>query len=179
MVIAFLSRTIISRKITVVYYDVNLHAPHNIRSKVETISKSILLRCVDGLFCMHKDTSSYEQYFDIDKKKFYYVPFKANNYRFYNKYKSTDGGYALSCGASYRDFDTFLEAVRILGYPTKIVLPAQNTAKHHNTFFEERCIPASVEVIRHDYNRDSWYEYMANARIVVIPIRKELCSPPG
>jgi glycosyltransferase involved in cell wall biosynthesis len=179
MIISFINKIIWRKKTTIIFFDTLLHAPYDFRSRIVTLFKSVLLNGADGLFCVHKDTLAYKKYFGLKQDKFYYIPFKANNYHLLEKYPPKDGGYALSCGASYRDFDTFLKAIRILDYPTKIVLPAKDTAKSHNTCLDERDLPENVEVIRHNYDCDSWNEYIANARLVVIPIQKRALQPAG
>jgi glycosyltransferase involved in cell wall biosynthesis len=179
MLVAFFNRIILRRKNIVVFYDLLLHSPNSIKSKILCIIKQYLLKGVDFFICNHKDFSSYQEYYKVALNRFRYIPFKANNYDILSQFKSVDGDYILSCGASYRDFNTFIAAVKELAYPCKIILPPEKTAKHHNTFLDEKNLPLNVEIIRHDYNYNSWNRYMADARLVVIPIQKRALQSAG
>jgi len=179
MLVAFLNRFILHSKTKVVFYDLNLHSPDNFKSKLFCMIKKILLSGVDNFLCMHKDMSSYQKYYNITEAKCTYIPFKANNYNILSKFVPKDGIYILSCGASYRDFNTLIEAITELDYPCKIVLPPENAAKSHNTHLEEKNLPKNVEIIRHDFDNNSWNRYIAEARLVVIPIQKRALQPAG
>lgn len=92
---------------------------------------------------------------------------------------SKDGSYVLSLGSSYRDYDTLIKAIKKLNYPTKVILPEKSQVEYHNTYLEDSFIADNIEIIRHDYNYDTWNDYIANARLVVIPITKAALQPAG
>jgi glycosyltransferase involved in cell wall biosynthesis len=179
MLIAFLNRFLWLHKTMVIFYDLNLHLPDNFKARISCMIKKVLLTGVDRFFCMHKDMRSYQRYYNVTENKCYYIPFKANNYNVLSKYFPKDGDYVLSCGASYRDFKTLIKAITELNYPTKIVLPAKDAAKIHNTYLDERDLPKNIETIRHNYDFNSWNQYIADARLVVIPIQKKALQPAG
>lgn len=179
MFIVFISKYLLMTKIFVVLFDTLLHRPHDLKSKLLSLAKGTFIKSADKLFVVHKDTSGYQKYYRISKNKFFYVPFKANNYNFLSKYKPKDGGYLLSCGASYRDYNTLLSAVRLYPVPTLIVLPQVNIARYHHTEFSNNNIPEHVKVIFHDFNEETWYEYISNAKAVAVPLLKKAIQPAG
>jgi glycosyltransferase involved in cell wall biosynthesis len=179
ILICFLSKFIPYNKTLNVAFDVLLIRPETIKHKALAYVEQILFFGIDNFFCNHKDTAGYEKYYGINKEKFYYVPFKANNYSILSDFEIRDKGYVLANGASYRDYETFLKAVTKLGYPTKIILPAARVAKYHQTILDEKLCPENVSVIRHDFNMHTWNEYIANASMVVIPIKKGTLQSAG
>jgi glycosyltransferase involved in cell wall biosynthesis len=178
-VVAFLVRLLSAHRTLVVFFDALLPQPASWKKRAIARVKRILFWGVDKFFCVHKDTSGYERHYGISPDKCYYVPFKANNIRLRSEFNPIDGDYVLSCGASYRDFATLIEAVAGLGYPTRIVLPSSQVARYHHTQLDEAHLPAHVRVIRHDFDPMSWNSQIANARLVVIPILKRALQPAG
>lgn len=179
MVLCFILKIIPFCKTKIVFWDMLLVRPRDFKSKMVAYLERIFLARIDRFLVDHKDTEGYERYYKIPKYKFHYIPFKANNLSFLSELRPQDGGYVLSCGASHRDYKTFLEAIEMLGYPTKIVLPQKGVAKYHGTKLEEKQCPANVKIIRHDFNVNTWNEYLANARIVVIPIEPGTLQAAG
>ena len=177
--VCFLSKFIPYNKTLNVAFDILLMRPETVKQKVLAWVEQVLFFGFDKFFCNHKDTTGYEKYYGINKEKFYYVPFKANNYSMLSNFMIRDEGYVLASGASYRDYETFLKALTKLGYPTKIVLPAGNVAKYHQTVLDEKLCPENVSVIRHDFNMQTWNEYIANARMVVIPRKRGTLQSAG
>jgi glycosyltransferase involved in cell wall biosynthesis len=177
--VAFLNKYVLRRKSVTLFWDTNLQRPERLRRKIISRLKSVLFRGVDKFFCMHKDTTGYELYYRIPRAKFLYIPFKANNYDIIKRYETSDKGYILACGASLRDYGTFIRAAKQVGYPARIVLPDRKVASFHNTPLDECNLPANVEVIRHDFDRDSWNRNIAEARIVVVPILERALQPAG
>jgi hypothetical protein len=115
----------------------------------------------------------------VPRSRFGWVPFKANNFETLHEYTPIDGAHALACGASCRDFDTFAEAARQTGLPARVLLPSKEVAAYHKTVFSGDDAPKTVEVVRHDFDRRSWNVEIANARLVVIPIRPGTIQAAG
>lgn len=128
---------------------------------------------------VHKDISLYKRYYGIPEAKARYIPFKANNYEIRDQFVSNDGGYILSCGASYRDYGCLISAAKKVALPIIILLPKADIAALHNTYVDIRDLPNNVSVIIHDMNKFSWNKYIANAKMIVIPIRKDCIQPAG
>lgn len=179
LVVGFLAKIISREKTKIVVYEIILQKPNSIKTYLKAYFQTVLLWGVDKFICHHKDTSGYEKYYKINKDKFCYVPFKANNYNMLSSIEVKDGDYILACGASCRDYDTFVKSIMNLGYSTKIVLPEENVAKFHHTALKFKESASNIEVVRHDFNIESWNEYIAKARVVVIPIKKGTIQSAG
>jgi glycosyltransferase involved in cell wall biosynthesis len=179
MLLAFLNKFIFLSKTKIVFYDLNLHKPKTIKARFFCKIKNVFLYGVDRFFVMHKDMSFYGKFYNVPENKCIYIPFKPNNYNVLERYEIVDGDYLLSCGASYRDFDTLIKALEFLEYPTKIVLPEKNIEKIHNTELNESELPSYIEVVRHDFDYDSWNNFIAKSKFVVIPIKKDALQPAG
>lgn len=177
--IAFLARVLWRHRVSIFFYDTNLQAPRNIRTRIKCLIKAFLFSGVDKFLCMQKDTGGYESFYKIPRGKFVYIPFKANNVNILDKFVVTDGPYVLAAGASRRDYRTFIHAIEILGHPTIIVLPEASIAQFHNTDMDGRNLPQNVTVVRHNFEVNSWNTFLANARVVVVPIQQDAIQPAG
>lgn len=161
-------------------FDLVLPTPTTAAQRIRAVIKGLLLRAARIHICVHKDTSGYEKHYGLQRKKIVYVPFKSNCYEIRHDLVTTEGDYVLSCGASYRDYDTLLAALRGTNVPAKIVLPSVEMCRFHNTKSSLANPPPNVEVVRHDpRDRDLWYRYLANARLVVVPIDANAIQSAG
>jgi glycosyltransferase involved in cell wall biosynthesis len=163
----------------VLFYDVLLKRPGSLKERALALVKRFLFRHVDVFLVVHRDTSAYGRFFGIRESKCRYLPFKANNFEILDQIKVSDAGYILAGGASYRDYECFIEAVRTIDFPVRIVLPATVTAAYHHTAELPAPLPGHVTVIRHDGNRESWNALLAAATIVVVPIIASCIQPAG
>ena len=180
LLLCFISKYILRNKTSLIVFDILLKKPERfLKNRLFSYIIRILCASIDKFLCNHLDTSGYEKYYKIPHNKFYYIPFKANNYDIISQFNIRDEGYILANGASFRDFDTFIMAINKTGYPAKIVLPGSAIAGFHNTYFKEEKSSPNVMIIRHDFDRFTWNEYMANSRIVVIPIMKDTIQSAG
>ncbi len=178
-IVAFAAKRLLCFRASVIFFDALLQRPLGLKSVCKSMMKRVLFTGVDRFFCVHKDTSGYQRYYGIDAAKFVYVPFKANNFHDRFNYVSRDEGYVLACGASLRDYHTFVEAVSRLKVHAKIMLPGKGVAVFHHTELDEAQLPTNVEVIRHDFDRHSWNQVIANARVIVIPIQRHAIQAAG
>ena len=179
ILICFISKYLFFNKTLNVVFDILLIRPKTVKHKALAYIEQILFLGIDKFICNHKDTSGYEKYYKIEKNKFYYVAWKANNYNMLSKFNPKNNGYILACGASHRDYETFMKAIGALGYPTKILLPDKGTAMYHQSVLNEKECPENVTIVRHDFDLYTWNEYIAGARIVVVPIRKGTLQSAG
>ena len=140
--------------------------------------KRTLFRQVHLFIEYFKDTAGYERHYGIPGDRFRYVPFKINRYERVLSTPTSDGEYIFCGGNTRRDFATLLQAVGGLSCPVKIVTMAESVITGHGSSLDERQLPPNVEVVRHD-GSDTFLEYIANARLVVLPIRRENISASG
>jgi len=71
-----------------------------------------------------------------------------------------------------------LEVARELKIPFKIVTMRNDIIMKHGSFLDDSNIPENVEVVRHD-GSDSFIDYIAGSRLVVLPIKRENISASG
>jgi glycosyltransferase involved in cell wall biosynthesis len=132
------------------------------------------------LFLLYfKNTVGYQKIYHICSERLRYIPFKINAYELIMKMKVSDEGYIFVGGRTRRDFPTLIEAVGDLPYPVKIVAPFKEELSRHGSCLDEFNLPRNVEVIHDDGTAESFIRFMAAARLVVLPIKKETISPSG
>lgn len=166
-------------KFKVVYFDLLLPNPRSAKEKLFAFIKKVLFSEVDLFIFLQRDVSGYLEKYKIKHEKCTYVPFKANNYEQLEQFEVKDEGYLLACGASYRDYKLLAKALEFLYFPVKIVLPEQEQSAYHRSVIDEQDFGENVEIIRHDFDRDTWYGYLANCRCVVLPIRPDVIQCAG
>jgi len=148
------------------------------RQRLTLWLKKVLFRQAHLFIEYFKETDGYERHYGIPRAKFRYVPFKINRYDKVLQTPTRDDGYIFCGGNTRRDFKTLIEAARGLSCPIKIVTMREAVISEHGSTVDERNLPPHVEVIRHD-GSDSFLDYIAAARLVVLPIRKENISASG
>ncbi len=179
MIATFLMKRFISRDKFIVFWDTLLLHPKHIKFRAVRRLQIFLMREIDRFYCNHKDISGYVYHYNIDPRKFYFIPFKANNYWVALKAPTRDGKYVLACGTSHRDYKTFLKAMEKLKYPGKIVAPRKEISRYHGTKLSSENCPKNVKIIFHNFDPKSWNRHLANSRIVVIPIRRDTLQSAG
>jgi glycosyltransferase involved in cell wall biosynthesis len=125
-----------------------------------------------------RQTEGYERHYGIPRDRFRYVPFKINRYERVINTPTRDDGYVFCGGNTRRDFQTLVEAVGHLPIPVKIVTMPDSVIAGHGSVLNEQHLPPNIEVIRHD-GTDTFLDYIAAARLVALPIRRENISASG
>jgi hypothetical protein len=146
-------------------------------NRLKNLTKRLLLKKVDLLILYQKDTEGIQKYYGIPARKFRYIPFKVNSYEEVLAMQPPEGEYVFSGGQSHRDYATLCEAVMGLDYPTVILTPKPQASAEHGTFFDGQSAPANVRVVHDDGSPGSWIEYLANARLVVLPVTPNALTP--
>lgn len=149
-----------------------------LRDRVGLWLKRMLFRRVHLFIEYFKETQGYERHYGIPREKFRYVPFKINRYETVVRTPTCDDGYIFCGGNTRRDFATLIAAARELPYPVKIVTMQNAVISGHGSYLDERELPPHIKVVRHD-GSDSFVDYIAAARLVVLPIKKENISASG
>ncbi|MEM4655319.1 MAG: glycosyltransferase [Thermosphaera sp.] len=159
-----------------VVLDILLSTPRSLKGRLKAAIFKFLFRKIDVVFLYYKNTSGLQRYYGIAPKKFRYVPFKINQYELVIAQTPADEGYIFCGGKTRRDFDTFFEAVRDLPYPVKVVTTSNDDIAPHGSHLDEAAAPPNVEVVRLDGTPRPFIELMAKARLVVMPIKPEICG---
>ena len=140
--------------------------------------KRILFRRVTLFIEYFRDTDGYERHYGMPRARFRYVPFKVNRYERVLATPTRDDGYIFCGGNTRRDFATLIAALRDLPLPVTIVTMSDQVIAGHGSSLDERTLPPHVRVVRHD-GSDSFLDYVAAARLVALPIRRENISASG
>jgi glycosyltransferase involved in cell wall biosynthesis len=136
--------------------------------------KKFGLSSVDLFLLLIKDVSGFETYYGIDPDKCQFIPFKVNKLSLISRAVAAEEDYILSCG-NRRDYKLVTEAVKGLPYKVIILRPPRAMEKTQGTEMPlQNEIPSNVEVIDHDGSSDTWINYIAGCKLLVIPI-SEVC----
>jgi glycosyltransferase involved in cell wall biosynthesis len=142
--------------------------------------KGLLLRKVDRFILHFKDTSEYERIYGIPPYKCVFVPFKVN---YWEKMMPEDHSvkaeeYVFTAGRSYRDFPTFIEAMRNVDYPGLLLYEEAALLKQSATDVDLSNLPANLAAAKNE-GEQSWVEYIRRAKIVVVPLLPSTMYAPG
>jgi glycosyltransferase involved in cell wall biosynthesis len=160
----------------IVLLDILLPTPIGWKGKAKAWLIGRLLAHVHKIILYYRKTDGLWQYYGIPAGKFVYVPFKINQLDIINSMVPSDGGYVFCGGKTRRDFLTLFEAVKGLDVPVKLVTTANSDIVQHGSYVDERSAPANVEVVRLDGSPEAFISYMASARVVVLPIKPDICG---
>lgn len=161
--------------------DIFLPPPTN--SFTDTIKRYIRIIClknIDMIILYSKNNNRLSKAYKLNTNKLKYIPFKINSHNFVTQYPTIDGDYIFSGGRSRRDFKTLIQASRNFEYNVKIVTPL-NTDKifFDSSSSDTESIPSNVDIIHDDGSIESFVSYIANSRVVVLPLRKDDFASTG
>mgnify|MGYP001462708206 CR=1 FL=1 len=160
--------------------DYILPEPHGWNQKLVARLKGMLLRKVDMFILHFVDTSGYERDYGISPARCVFVPFKVNYLDTMppdNQF-SSEGGYVFTAGQSHRDIPTFLSAMRQVGYPGLLLREDNGPMKEGGTESELLHVSSNVK-IEMNVGGKSWFEHIARAKIVVVPLFRVTGYAPG
>lgn len=179
-VLAFclLKRLFPSSRLKIVAVDLILPAPRTLLQRLRVKLIGWLFRAVDRFIFYSRDTSGLQVVYGLRAEKIRYVPFKVNDYHTVLDTPTSDAGYILSCGRSYRDYATFCKALEGLPYSARIVATLDQL-RENGTDFDLRAVPANVDVVAHDGASASWIDWIARSKVVVLPISADALVPAG
>jgi glycosyltransferase involved in cell wall biosynthesis len=168
--LGFLKRLFPNNPCRFVSLDIFLPYPgHSLMAKIQKYMRVNCLKGIDLIMLYSKANERLSRLYRINPSKLKYIPFKINSYDYVTQREISDKGYIFSGGQSRRDFDTLIEAARHFPYPVKIVTPHQ---RHnvHGTTIDKSNVPPNVEIIHDDGTIESFVSYIADSRLVVIPL---------
>ena len=174
----FLAKTLYRSRLKTFVFDLIMQGSGARKYRPLTRIKRTLLLVVDVFIFIHKDTSGYEQSYGIPRSRCRYVPFKPNNCDLADKVTPRDGEYAVALGASQRDYKLLIDAIADSPIPLKIILP-ESSIKAHRGHIGYEHLPGNVEHVKTPVNRLAWSRYIAESRLVVIPIIPGVIQPAG
>lgn len=165
------------RRFRLVSVDIHLPPLRTARLRWRARLVGWLLREVDLFLCYFKATLPLRQAYGLERQRFVYVPFKVNAYAALQAVEPRDGGYALVCGRSDRDYRTFAAAAHGLDIPIVVLMPP-DYAEDRDSIAGVRT-PRNVRVEVHDGSDESWIEWISRARFVILPVLPDVIKPSG
>jgi len=117
-----LKRLFPSSRLRIVCVDLVLPPPRNVLEWAKARLVRWLLRAVDLFVFYCRDTARLRVIYGLPAEKIRYVPFKVNDYQEILTTPTSDAGYVLSCGRSYRDYVTLCKALEGLPYSARILV---------------------------------------------------------
>lgn len=164
----------------VIAVDYILPEPRGLKQNLVARLKGMLLRKVDMFILHFPDTSGYERYYGIPSARREFVPFKVNCSDSIPPADQlcSEGEYIFTAGRSFRDIPTFLRAMKQVGYPGFLLYEDTGLMKGAGTEFDFRDVPSNLKIEK-NVGEKSWLEYIARAKIVVIPLLPGCGYAPG
>lgn len=164
----------------IVAVDFILSRPTGWKQVIVAWMKAVLLRKVDRFILHFKDTSEYERIYGIPPSKCVFIPFKVN---YWEKIVSDSQlpvteEYVFTAGRSYRDYPTFVEAMRRVDYPGLLLYEDAALLKRSATDVDLSNLPANLAAAKNE-GEQSWVEFIRRAKIVVVPLLPSTMYAPG
>lgn len=164
------------QRVKIISLDLLLPQPLLFGDAIKCLVRRLLLARVHSFILYYKNTKGIEYYYNIPREKFRYIPFKINNSEKVLNCETKDAGYVFCGGKTRRDFDTLIEAVRGLNIPLRIVTMDNAAIAEHGSFLDESNMPDNVEVIKLDGSFEPFIKQMAEAKLVVLPLKPHICG---
>lgn len=161
--------------------DLVLPRPTTLSGHISCWLKKVLLRRVNLFVHYFKDLEGYERYYGISPDRSKYIPFKVNNYHRISELRQSAqaGSYVLFVGRSHRDPHTFLQAMSRVPYPAILLCQDSKVLQEHGTSPVGWAVPHNVKVVQDDGTAESWLNYLAGAKLVVIAVHPRTISAAG
>ncbi len=159
--------------------DLVLRRPDRLKSKVSALLKWLLFSRIDHFIHYFQDLSGYQKYFGIKLERSSYVPFKVNSIDVTIPPNDLREDYIIAVGISLRDYDTYIRAIRELPYPALISEFALNSFEGRSSSFSwnRSNVPSNLTLVPDFGGRESLMQFVAGARIVVIPTQgNSICA---
>lgn len=160
--------------------DYILQEPIGLRRRLLARIKGRLLSKVDRFILHFVETSVYQRYYGIPQERCAFVPFKVNHYEVIANAQrpSSNGEYVFTAGRSFRDFRTFVHAMRHTGYPGLLLYEDPEIMIQGGTKVDLESLPENLKAIKNP-GEQSWVDYIVQAKVVVIPLLPTSGYAPG
>ncbi len=170
LMLSVLKRVVPNYNAKIIAVEWNGVKPTTFMQSIKTYLAKKSLNSVDLFLLLIKDISSFEKYFGIGKDRVEYIPFKINNYEENQATDPKEQNYILTCG-NRRDYNLVYDAIKDLNYPAKFIRPPEFMIKSQGTkFLDHKEYPKNIEIILHDGSYKSWIKYIAQCKILVVPV---------
>jgi glycosyltransferase involved in cell wall biosynthesis len=162
--------------------DLVLRAPQTAMARLKAAVLRLLFSRVDRFIFYFNRLEGYQRFFGIGPDRAVYVPFKVNDWDKIHLWSDTssDGDYVMCAGRTMRDVNTFVEAIRRAGCPGLLHQQKGEVMAEHGTQAWKGELPPNLELVVDDsYRHEVFLDFIAKARIVVIPRFRNDIGPAG
>lgn len=162
--------------------DLILRPRKTFKDRLKIFCQRILFSRVDRFVLYFKNLRGYQEFYGIGPERLAHVPFKVNDWEKIQLRPRTGPGedYVMCAGRTMRDVNTFVEAIRLSGCPGLLhQQKAEDMAKHGTVGWNGELPPNLKMVIDDSYQHEVFLDFIAQARLVVIPRFRNDIGPAG
>jgi glycosyltransferase involved in cell wall biosynthesis len=168
----------------IVSVDLIVRTPRSLRARARTIAQTILFKRVHRFIFYFKDLRGCRKFYGIGADRAVFVPFKVNALESIKRRIAAgavhEGEYVMCAGRTMRDVNTFVEAMRQAGCPGILHQQPKDLMVAHGTTTWDGELPANLKLVVDESNsHDVFLDYVAKAKLVVIPRYKHDIGPAG
>jgi glycosyltransferase involved in cell wall biosynthesis len=152
--------------------DLILRTPRSRRARLKAVIEKMLLKRVHRFILYFKELGGYERFYGIAADRALYVPFKVNAWEKIRAWPADPrgGNYVLCAGRTLRDVRSFVAALERAGCPGVLLQQQPEILAAHGTEAWSGELPPNLKLIIDDGGgEEAFIEYLAQARVVVIP----------
>lgn len=182
LILAALLRWLPFVRFRLVSVDLILRRPKSAKGRLKASIKKLLLAGVDRFVLYFKNLESYQRFYGIGPDRVVYIPFKVNGWESIvaRPRQKAAGDFVLCAGRTLRDTVTFVEAMRHVECPGVLLQQKRELLDAHGTSAWSGELPSNVKLIVDESDRfEDYLEFVAQARLVVIPRFKHDIAPTG
>ena len=162
--------------------DLILRPPKTWKDRLKIFVKRVLFSRVDRFVLYFRNLEGYERFYGIGPDRAAYVRFKVNGWDEIEARErpEPEGSYVLCAGRTLRDVGTFVEAMRRAGCPGVLLQQKRELLAEHGTSAWEADLPPNVRLVVDESDSiEPYLDFIAGARLVVIPRFKGDIAPTG
>jgi glycosyltransferase involved in cell wall biosynthesis len=177
LVFCFLKKLFGMGRSRIISVDMLVPPPNKLRRRLLARLAGWLFPEVDLFLWYGKDTTALRKAYRVPADRIQYIAFKVNDWTRLLGTSPRDEGFVLVGGRSYRDYDVLSRAVAGLPYRVVVLEYSGKDRKIHTGRVQLKAPPANLEIVPHDGAQDTWVDWFARARLVVLPIRSDTLFP--
>ena len=184
LMLACALKCVLPFRFKIVSVDLIVRTPRSLSGRIKTFIQKMLFKRVHRFILYFKELRGCERLYGIGPDRTDYVPFKVNQLAEIQRRlavePSGDGEYVMCAGRTMRDIRTFVEAMRRVDCPGILhQQPADMMAAHGTDVWQDELPPNLKLVIDDSFSHEVFLDFIAKARLIVIPRYKNDIGPAG
>lgn len=184
LMLACALKWVLPLRFKIVSADLIVRTPRSLSGRIKTFIQKLLFKRVHRFILYFKDLRGCERLYGIGPERTVYVPFKVNQLREIQRRLAVeppgDGEYVMCAGRTMRDIKTFVAAMKRVQCPGILhQQPADMMAAHGTAVWQDELPPNLKLVIDDSYSHEVFLDFIAQARLIVIPRYKNDIGPAG